>query len=387
MLTQALKAISLIFWRDDMSRVLRSMTYRLIRNKLVWIILAALVVLEVLMLFGYAGCFVNHTTYSRHDHDGGTVVSEYAEFEKEDPLLINKLTQNIYIGKYDFVPGQVNNFEVSLDNCSQVSELLTLVLILIFAADSVFIMAYFGELFSDGAIRNMVAIKTNKMIIYLASLFINAVVCLVMYILVFAALAVSILIAGFYPIIYGPAMVAAVLVGLLVTVAVTSFFIFVLFIDHNPLLSFILCGLILALSVMSFELATSTMVFEQKYNPDEVKLENFFKNGGYKISGEGEWYLPVNDFNLGRVYYPADDETVEFFSDELNTYYPNENELAISRALYRANIMNYPFEIQMFFVYPMYRDGLLLRYAAFSVGYLVILLAGGCYAVSKRNFN
>ena len=387
MLTQALKAISLIFWRDDMSRVLRSMTYRLIRNKLVWIILAALVVLEVLMLFGYAGCFVNHTTYSRHDHDGGTVVSEYAEFEKEDPLLINKLTQNIYIGKYDFVPGQVNNFEVSLYNCSQVSELLTLVLILIFAADSVFIMAYFGELFSDGAIRNMVAIKTNKMIIYLASLFINAVVCLVMYILVFAALAVSILIAGFYPIIYGPAMVAAVLVGLLVTVAVTSFFIFVLFIDHNPLLSFILCGLILALSVMSFELATSTMVFEQKYNPDEVKLENFFKNGGYKISGEGEWYLPVNDFNLGRVYYPADDETVEFFSDELNTYYPNENELAISRALYRANIMNYPFEIQMFFVYPMYRDGLLLRYAAFSVGYLVILLAGGCYAVSKRNFN
>ena len=387
MQTQALKAISLIFWRDDMSRVLRSMTYRLIRNKLVWIILAALVVLEVLMLFGYAGCFVNHTTYSRHDHDGGTIVSEYAEFEKEDPLLINKLTQNIYIGKYDFVPGQVNNFEVSLDNCSQVSELLTLVLILIFAADSVFIMAYFGELFSDGAIRNMVAIKTNKMIIYIASLFINAVVCLVMYILVFAALAVSILIAGFYPIIYGPAMVAAVLVGLLVTVAVTSFFIFVLFIDHNPLLSFILCGLILALSVMSFELATSTMVFEQKYNPDEVKLENFFKNGGYKISGEGEWYLPVNDFNLGRVYYPADDETVEFFSDELNTYYPNENELAISRALYRANIMNYPFEIQMFFVYPMYRDGLLLRYAAFSLGYLVILLAGGCYAVSKRNFN
>ena len=116
------------------------------------------------------------------------------------------------------------NPEVSLDNCSQVSELLTLVLILIFAADSVFIMAYFGELFSDGAIRNMVAIKTNKMIIYLASLFINSVVCLVMYILVFAALAVSILIAGFYPIIYGPAMVAAVLVGLLVTVAVTSFF-------------------------------------------------------------------------------------------------------------------------------------------------------------------
>ena len=85
------------------------MTYRLIRNKLVWIILAALVVLEVLMLFGYAGCFVNHTTYSRHDHDGGTVVSEYAEFEKEDPLLINKLTQNIYIGKYDFAPSENNS--------------------------------------------------------------------------------------------------------------------------------------------------------------------------------------------------------------------------------------------------------------------------------------
>ena len=79
-----------------MSRVLRSMTYRLIRNKLFWLILAALVVLEVLTLFygssdggRYSECFVNHKTYTRHDHDSEIEVSEYAEFEKEDPLLIN----------------------------------------------------------------------------------------------------------------------------------------------------------------------------------------------------------------------------------------------------------------------------------------------------------
>ena len=377
-----------------MSRVLRSMTYRLIRNKLFWLILAALVVLEVLTLFygssdggRYSECFVNHKTYTRHDHDSEIEVSEYAEFEKEDPLLINKLTQNIYMGKYDFVPGQVNNFEVSLNNCGSVSELLAMVLFLIFAADAVFIVAYFGEMFSDGAVRNMVAIKTNKMIIYLISLFINAIVCLVMYILVFAALAVSMLIAGFYPMIYVPAFVSAVLVGLLVTVTVTSFFIFVLFVDQNPMLSFILCALIVALSLLSFEMAASGTVFERKYNQDEVKLENFFKNGGYRISGEGEWYLPVNDFNIGRAYYPADDQTVEFLSEEPNPYYPDEKVLAVSRALYRANIMNYPCEISMFFIYPMYRDGLLLRYIAFSSGYLVILLTGGCYVISKRNFN
>ena len=79
--------------------------------------------------------------------------------------------------------------------------------------------------------------------------------------------------------------------------------------------------------------------------------------------------------------------TVEFLSDKPNTYYPGDTAVGVARVFYRANIMNLPFEIEQFFIYPMYRDGLFARYAVFSAGYLVLILTGGCYIVSKRNFN
>jgi hypothetical protein len=366
------------------------MTYRLVRNKLVWLIIAVLVVMEVFTLFfagsngKYCECFTNHTNYEHHDHDTETDITEFAKFEEEDPLVVSKLTQNIYMGKFDFLQGKMSKYEVSLNNCGSVSELLASVLLLIFAADAVFVMAFFGEMFSDDAIRNMVSVNVKKVSIYLVSIIINAAMCLIMYILVFAVLAVCVLVAGFYPIIYVPAFVAAVLTGLLITVTVTSLFILILFVDQNPMVSFVFCAAIVALAVLG--LSVGDVVFSRPYNSDTVQLENFFK-GGYRISGEGEWYLPVDDFRIGRAYYPADNETIEFLSDIPNPYYMGDAAVHTAQTLYRANIMNLPFEMSMFFIYPMYRDGLFTRYAVFSAVYFVLILAGGCCIVSKRNFD
>jgi hypothetical protein len=94
-----------------MSRVFKPMTYRLVRSKLVWIIVAALVLLEVLTLFfggsngKYSECFKNHATYSHHDHETETDVTEFAKFEEEDPLIVSKFTQNVYMGIFDFLQG------------------------------------------------------------------------------------------------------------------------------------------------------------------------------------------------------------------------------------------------------------------------------------------
>ena len=373
-----------------MSRVFKSMTYRLVRSKLVWLIVAALIVLEVLTLFfagsngKYCECFANHSNYSYHDHDTETDVTEFAKFEEEDPLIVSKLTQNVYMGKFDFLQGQMSKYEVSLNNCGSVSELLASVLMLIFAADALFVIVFFGEMFSDDAVRNMVTANSKKVSVYLVSIVINAVMCLLMYILVFAVLAACVLIAGFYPIIYVPAFAVAVLTGLLVTVTITSLFILILFVDQNPVVSFVFCGAIVALTVLG--LSVGDVTFSRQYNTDQVQIENFFK-GGYKISGEGEWYLPVDDFRVGRAYYPADNETIDFLSDTPNPYYMGDVPVHAAQAFYRANIMNLPFEMNMFFIYPMYRDGLFTRYAVFSAVYLVLILAGGSFIVSKRNFD
>ena len=375
-----------------MSRILRSMTYRLLHNKVFWLIMILLVIAEIGVYF-YGGTdnlnsklFTNHHTFRIHDEEEEIDEKVYVEYEKEDPLIVYKYTQNIMMGDYPFVPGQAFKYEPSTANAATVSILLGCVLLVILAADGIFVIVFFGELFSDDAIRNMVAIKTKKEKIFLSAMLINAVICIAMFIIVFGVLALCALFAGHYPIIYVPAFVSCVLVGLLVIIAVSSMFIFVLFIVQNPLLTFIFSALLVVLSVMNFLLGFVGPAFATKYEMDEEQMQNFFK-GGYKIEGEGEWYLPVDKFQLGRVYYPEEDRTIDFMTDELNEYYPGDKVMMVIHTIYRVDLIHYPFEIMMFFIYPVYRDGLVIRYAVVSSCYLVLLLTGGCYLIRKRNVN
>ena len=368
------------------------MTYRLLRNKVFWLIMILLIVAEVGVLFfggderNNSKLFANHHTFTMHDHETETDEKVYVEYEKEDPLIVSKYTQNVMMGNFPFVPGQVYKYDPSLANAATVSGLLGSILFVLFAADGIFVMVFFGEMFNDDAIRNMVTVKTKKECIYLSALIINAVVCIAMFVLVFGVLAICTLIAGYYPIIYVPAFVSAVLTGLLVIIAVSSIFIFILFVVQNPLLTFILGILLVVLSVMNFMLGFSGPVFMTKYNIDQTQMENFFK-GGYKIEGDGEWYLPVDRFQPGRVYYPESDRTIDFMSDVPNEYYPGEPAMRVMHTMYRADLLHYPFEMQMFYIYPMYRDGLIARYAVVSACYLVLILTGGCYVIRKRNVN
>ncbi|MCR5060911.1 MAG: ABC transporter permease [Saccharofermentans sp.] len=376
-----------------MSRILRSMIYRLLHSKLFYVIFAALIVCEAVMFFFgdfnglSSGTLKNHETYLVHNHQTETEEEMYVSYEEEDPLLINKLTQNVIGGIFDNVPGQTYKYTMSCYNVASVSTLLAIVMVMIFAADGILATVFFGEMFTDDAIRNMVTIKTRKEQIYLSALIVNAGVCTAMYLAVFAVLCACILIAGMYPLIYAPAFITAVLVGLLITVTLTSFYIFVLFIVQNPMLSFIFFAMLAAFTYMIFGSGTYPGApFENSYAMDEKQMETFFK-GGYLMLGDKEWYLPVDDFRIGRVYVPSEDLTIDFASDELNEHYPGTVKSMTARTFFRANIMYYPCEMMMWFIYPMYRDGLMTRYAAVSSGYMVLLFTAGCYIVRKRNLN
>lgn len=375
-----------------MSRILKSMTYRLLHNKVFWLIMILLVIAEIGIFF-YGGSstvnsriFSNHHTFEREDHDSGVLEKYYVEYEKEDPLLVSKYTQGIMMGTYPFVPGKTYEYEPSLTNVALVSILLSQVLMALFAADAIVVMVFAGDFFPDDAIRNMVTIKIRKEKIYLSAVIINAVVCIAMFITIFGILAICTLIAGYYPIIYAPSFISSVLTGLLVIIALSSMLIFILFMVQNSLLTFIFSALLVVLSVMNFLLGFTGPAFATKYNIDEAQMEAFFK-GGFKIEGNGEWYLPVDRFQIGRVYYPEDDITIDFMSDELNEYYPGDAAIEVIHAVYRVDLIHYPFEMMLFYIYPMYRDGLIARYAVVSGCYLVLLLTGGCYLIRKRNVN
>ena len=375
-----------------MSRIIRSMTYRLLHNKIFYAIFAVLIIAEaVLFLFGNfdglsSETLENHSTFIVHNHETESEEEVYVSYEEEDPLLINKLTQNVVNGVFDHVPGQTYKYKMSFYNVASVSMLLAITVMLIFAADAVFVTVFFGELFTDDAVRNMVAIKTRKEHIYLSAIIINTIMCIVMYLAVFLVIVIAVLASGMYPLIYVPSFVAAVLTGLLVTITLTSIYIFILFMVQNPLLSFIFYALLAVYSLVGFGGTFPGAPFENQYKLDETQMERFY-NAGYQILGDREWYFPVDDFNIGRVYIPGEDRTISFVSEEINENYPGKVRSIAGRTLFRANIMYYPTEIMMWFIYPMFRDGIMTRYIAVSSCYMILLLTAGCYAVRKRNLN
>ena len=379
-----------------MARVLRTLMYRLLHDKWTYIILAAVVIGSLVMFaaadFYGMGSYIleNHETFvsEQHTESGEHVeVEVYTNYEDEDPLIINKLTQNLFNANFDSVPGYEVKCDLSYGNVAIVNILLAMVILVIMAADSMFLFYFFGQIFSDGAIRNMVTVKSRKLTIYFASLLVNILVILVMYVLVFSVITVYILIAGLYPIILVPVFVTAVITGIVVTITVTSFFIFLLFLSHNALISLMLAVLLLGGSTMGFEGSIYLLgLFENRYAVDETAQKRFFE-GGYRMLGDKEWYLPVDDFNVGRVYVPSDDLTIEFYTDEPNKDYPGDNISKIGRTLYRSNIIFYPMEMQQWFMYPMYRDGLMTRYLVLSAGYMILLTTLGTYIVNRRDID
>jgi len=371
-----------------MARVLRSLFYRLLHNKKFYIITGLLLVsVAAIFLFGQnSQVLMNHTEQHVHNHNG-TLDEVYVNYEEEDPLVINKLTQNIYMGIFPCVPGQTYIYQPSIYNAAVVSTLLSIVIILIFAADGIVVFSFFGDMFSDDAIRNMITVKTRKETIYISSIIINICVIIFMYITVFAVMALIVLTTELYPIIYFPAFISAVLTGLIVTVALSSLFILILFMSQNEILAFIFSAMLVVLTWTCFSMALYPgRPFETPYQMDENQASKFL-SGGYSILGDKEWYFPVDDFRIGRVYVPEDDITFDFASDKPNKYYTGDKMSNLGKTLFRSNIMYYPCEMLMWNYYPMYRDGLLTRYTAVSAGYLILLLTAGSYCVYKRNIN
>ena len=98
-----------------------------------------------------------------------------------------------------------------------------------------------------------------------------------------------------------------------------------------------------------------------------------------------EWYFPVNDFNLYMV--KKSDGTIysDFMSDKPNPDYSGDTKVAIMRTVFRLNISNFILESLSFYVYPMYRDGVLLRYIVVSSVYLCLVTAAGWIVVKRRD--
>ena len=361
-----------------MFRLIKSMLYRATHD--VFFYIAALLCVAITIYFVNASGseLVNHT---RSQYDQNVIVN----YGEEDALNVSKhlIFGDIVIHN---VPGHDIVYRDSLNNVSATEYLVVTISIFVLVISLLYTIVFYGEMFSKGAIRNMITAGLTKRRAFIASVIVNTILLVTFALLSGVAAAIFVLAAGFYPLIYIPSFLVFLLAELLIGTLAGTFVILIVFITQRPLKSILVviaCVVVFAVVSSSVDVTTA---FDFKYDTDSEVFFKFIEDSKKHDSGF-EWYMPVNDFNLFAVYKEDGTLYMDFSSDEPNQYYSGDTRVAIARIFWRLNVGLLPLEVVEFHLYPIYRDGVLLRYIAVSSVYEIILLAAGCAIVKKRNIN
>ena len=360
-----------------MFKYVRSMLYRATHD-LFFYIAAGLVVLSTLFIFGNMGkANRNHVASAK---DKNVIV----KYEEEDPLIVSKQLLFGTDTNYHNVPGQSIKYIDSLNNLNYTNLVILFTSVVVFLFHVLYGVYFFGDFFTKGGIRNMIAAGASKIKIFISSMFANAILLIMFSVISAVCMLILALIQDLYLIIYLPAFCMFILALYLIGIVFSSLVVLVVFITQRPLkaLLFVIGGTVLY--CVFINAAFYADAFIPKYQPNTKAWQVFTSETKDHDLGF-EWYMPVNGFNLYSINKADGTVYNDFTSDKLNPDYPGDAKVAVSRVLWRLNITNIVQEVAAFYVYPMYRDGVLLRYIIVSSAYLLIVVAAGCIVVKRRD--
>ena len=353
------------------------MLYRATHD-LFFYIAAGLVVLSTLFIFGNMGKATRNHVASAKDKN---VIVKY---EEEDPLIVSKHLVLDNNTNYHNVPGQSIKYIDSLNNLNTTNLIILFVSIVVFVIHVLYGVYFFGDFFTKGGIRNMIAAGASKRGIFIASLFSNAILLVMFSVISAFCMLILALIQDLYLIIYIPTLCMYLLALYLVGLVFSSLTVLVVFITQRPLkaLLFVIGGSVLY--CVFINAAFNNYAYMPKYQPNQETWNVFMSKAKDHDLGF-EWYLPVNDFNLYSIKKADGTVYNDFITDKLNPDYPGDAKVAVSRVVWRLNISNIVMEAAALYVYPLYRDGVLLRYIVVSSVYLIIVAAAGSIVVKRRD--
>lgn len=360
-----------------MTKLIKSMLYRATHD-LFFYIAAGLCLLSSVFFFANAADSIRNHVPSEKDKN---VIVRY---EEEDPLVATKHLVFDPDTNYHNVPGQDVKYLDSIGNVYSSSAIVFSLSIIVFAFHVLYGVYFFGDLFTKGGIRNMIAAGATKRKIFISSLLMNAILLVVFSAVSAVVMLVLSLILDLYMIIYLPAFCMFLLADYLIGIFFSSLVIVVVFITQRPLKALLIVVGFVILFFVSLGAVEQMVAFEPKYVPDKTSWSAFWK-GTKDHELDFEWYFPVNDFNLYMIKKADGSVYSDFMTDKPNTEYSGDTRVAITRAVYRLNLSNFLLEVLSFYVYPMYRDGVLLRYVVVSSVYLCMVTAAGLIVVKRRD--
>ena len=235
---------------------------------------------------------------------------------------------------------------------------------------AIFIPVFFGRLFRQGTIKNLLTCGYSKVMIYLASLIMSVVLNLALFLIRLLGFVLVCACLQWQPPVYLPVLIPSAVVSLLLLITISSFSLAALFISSKRTAAFVV-GFIMAFSAT---ISVSELASTFLWNYEVVRTSAAENEDYMDFVKEQKQYLLEERFNFGN--FSSD----FYYGDKLIISLYAESSLpAPLRYVILALIYSDPALIQgadfMFEPYLMARDGLL--YVSMGVNTIWIILSSG----------
>lgn len=364
-----------------MKKILSGMFYNLFRGFEIWLLLILVVI---------CGVFDDINNLRDYDVIAVGVFGETRDYSDEDRTLIispDNIDQFRYKGsgisafdvyRYHIEPLPKDVYDklgydmyyIPHDEANTVFDRIKNLYIFPAILMAIFIPVFFGRLFRQGTIKNLLTCGYSKVMIYLASLIMSVVLDLALFLIRLLGFVLVCACLQWQPPVYLPVLIPSAVVSLLLLITISSFSLAALFISSKRTAAFVV-GFIMAFSATT---SVSELASTFLWNYEVVRTSAAENEDYMDFVKEQKQYLLEERFNFGN--FSSD----FYYGDKLIISLYAESSLpAPLRYVILALIYSDPALIQgadfMFEPYLMARDGLL--YVSMGVNTIWIILSSG----------
>ena len=364
-----------------MKKILSGMFYNLFRGFEIWLLLILVVI---------CGVFDEINNLRDYDVIAVGVFGETRDYSDEDRTLIispDNIDQFRYKGsgisafdvyRYHIEPLPKDVYDklgydmyyIPHDEANTVFDRIKNLYIFPAILMAIFIPVFFGRLFRQGTIKNLLTCGYSKVMIYLASLIMSVVLDLALFLIRLLGFVLVCACLQWQPPVYLPVLIPSAVVSLLLLITISSFSLAALFISSKRTAAFVV-GFIMAFSAT---ISVSELASTFLWNYEVVRTSAAENEDYMDFVKEQKQYLLEERFNFGN--FSSD----FYYGDKLIISLYAESSLpAPLRYVILALIYSDPALIQgadfMFEPYLMARDGLL--YVSMGVNTIWIILSSG----------
>lgn len=364
-----------------MKKILSGMFYNLFRGFEIWLLLILVVI---------CGVFDDINNLRDYDVIAVGVFGETRDYSDEDRTLIispDNIDQFRYKGsgisafdvyRYHIEPLPKDVYDklgydmyyIPHDEANTVFDRIKNLYIFPAILMAIFIPVFFGRLFRQGTIKNLLTCGYSKVMIYLASLIMSVVLDLALFLIRLLGFVLVCACLQWQPPVYLPVLIPSAVVSLLLLITISSFSLAALFISSKRTAAFVV-GFIMAFSAT---ISVSELASTFLWNYEVVRTSAAENEDYMDFVKEQKQYLLEERFNFGN--FSSD----FYYGDKLIISLYAEGSLpAPLRYVILALIYSDPALIQgadfMFEPYLMARDGLL--YVSMGVNTIWIILSSG----------